>query len=500
MKMKKNLIELGWQINKSMDPSYWNKDNPKLGSHVNDDLVTVLPETLASHTAIIAQSGSGKSYFLGRLIEEILLKTKARCIILDPNADFKYLYNVVPASLWNDCTYNVPLRNGHLPTERSRQVFLRKWKEIPIVIKTSHDKEDSHLERFTLRWPSISSDFLSEEVSPEMRNGIYHCHSFTKAIGELVELKNSILTKKKYKFINEAKELLILSGFNVEKAHHLVDQKFKPKELSESKSTRYEGIITHEVLKKTLIRKNVLQYIETAMNAIPYINIDATKFYFGKAQELYASNTIDPFGSVQQKITTPKHRVEVIDLPSFSDRKLRLLAINSILTSEWQLAVSNWNNALNSPVERDHRVPTFIIIDEAHNLIPSDVNGNAEKALREQFRTIIAEGRKYGLFLIVASQRPDKLDPQVLSECENIAIMKLSSLSVLEMTKKLLGLESVDSKILNKCVEFEMGRGILLGKWVEYEHQLFYSAARRTVEGGRNLRKEYWASPYSKKS
>src|SRR5262249_52183943 len=43
---------------------------------------------LTAHTAIIAQSGSGKSFTLGRLLEEIVSKTLARILVLDPNSDF----------------------------------------------------------------------------------------------------------------------------------------------------------------------------------------------------------------------------------------------------------------------------------------------------------------------------------------------------------------------------------------------------------------------------
>jgi hypothetical protein len=43
---------------------------------------------LKAHTAIIAQSGSGKSFSLGRLLEEIASKTNGRILILDPNSDF----------------------------------------------------------------------------------------------------------------------------------------------------------------------------------------------------------------------------------------------------------------------------------------------------------------------------------------------------------------------------------------------------------------------------
>jgi len=140
-------------------------------------------------------------------------------------------------------------------------------------------------------------------------------------------------------------------------------------------------------------------------------------------------------------------------------------------------------------------VPTFIVVDEAHNLIPADPRSKAEAALRELFRTIVAEGRKYGLFLILVSQRPDKLDPLVISECENKIVMKLGSISVLNITRQLLGLEDAPSRLLEKCLEFEKGRAILIGDWSRQGPQVFYCAARRTVEGGRDLRPHHWAKP-----
>lgn len=43
---------------------------------------------LKSHTLIVGQSGSGKSFMLGRLLEEIVLSSEAGILLLDPNADF----------------------------------------------------------------------------------------------------------------------------------------------------------------------------------------------------------------------------------------------------------------------------------------------------------------------------------------------------------------------------------------------------------------------------
>ncbi len=65
-----------------------------------------------------------------------------------------------------------------------------------------------------------------------------------------------------------------------------------------------------------------------------------------------------------------------------------------ILANEWNRARFAWASALDSRIrqeEEDERVPTFIIIDEAHNLIPVDPQGVAERSLLEQFRKIVAE-------------------------------------------------------------------------------------------------------------
>ena len=186
-------------------------------------------------------------------------------------------------------------------------------------------------------------------------------------------------------------------------------------------------------------------------------------------------------------------RLDVIDLPSLRDKSTRILAINAVLETEWNLKREAWAEAMKKLPEEDQRVPTFIVVDEAHNLIPADPPSRSEATLRDQFRTIVAEGRKYGLFLILASQRPDKLDPMVLSECDNVAVMRINSASVMEKTARMLGQDQLFQSHLMRCREFETGRVLLNGAWVPDGPCFLYTAARRTIEGGRNLRTEHWA-------
>lgn len=69
-----------------------------------------------------------------------------------------------------------------------------------------------------------------------------------------------------------------------------------------------------------------------------------------------------------------------------------------------------------------------LIIDEAHNILSQQSNRESEswKDYRlEQFEEIIKEGRKFGVFITVASQRPADISPTIVSQIHNFFIHRL---------------------------------------------------------------------------
>jgi hypothetical protein len=69
-----------------------------------------------------------------------------------------------------------------------------------------------------------------------------------------------------------------------------------------------------------------------------------------------------------------------------------------------------------------------LIIDEAHNILSQQSNRESEswKDYRlEQFEEIIKEGRKFGVFITVASQRPADISPTIVSQLHNFFIHRL---------------------------------------------------------------------------
>ena len=84
-------LDLGWIVDSQLHPMccIQSKERPDYS-----DMVRIPTKKMDKHTVIIAQSGSGKSFFLGRLVEEIMIKSKARCLILDTNADFRKINEI----------------------------------------------------------------------------------------------------------------------------------------------------------------------------------------------------------------------------------------------------------------------------------------------------------------------------------------------------------------------------------------------------------------------
>jgi len=512
-------LVVGWKVTHGLEPQYWLSNSAKSGGQSYDDLITVPAEAMGTHTVIIGQSGSGKSYFLGRLVEEILTNTKARCVILDPNSDFGKVHEIQEASFWTK-GYNPVKRTGHLLTEKSRKEFEAKWADKQKKIytasqyKLARETEQTPYIKLRFWWPSLSAELLSGEEPPAIRSQLHHCHAFVQAVGHLTLLK-ALVDGTELDPIEESEKLykLWLEDSQAEKMYVSQDRfseelgNFDIEKLSASTNSldmdafrMVESFGLHkypefgEFSAMYYVGQNLMlinSWMERAKTALQYVSEDVGRFYFGKASEYKTAGILS---GRPELIPEKSDRLVVVDLPSLANRSLRNLAINAFLKNEWERSRAAWELALERREEEDRRIPTFVVMDEAHNFIPAQSMGEAEAALREQFRTIAAEGRKYGLYLILASQRPDKLDPMVTSEAENKALMKLDSNSILELTCKNLGMEDIQKRTLEKCLEFEKSRVLLAGRWSP-EPRIMYCAARRTVEGGRNLRARYWAEP-----
>ena len=65
--------------------------------------------------------------------------------------------------------------------------------------------------------------------------------------------------------------------------------------------------------------------------------------------------------------------------------------------------------------------------DEAHNVCPQNPTDPNQALATEHVVRIAGEGRKHGLYLFLSTQRPSKVHQNVLSQCDNLILMKMNS-------------------------------------------------------------------------
>lgn len=71
-------------------------------------------------------------------------------------------------------------------------------------------------------------------------------------------------------------------------------------------------------------------------------------------------------------------------------------------------------------------IPVMLVCEEAHNYVPRD-NHSAYRASRKSIERIAKEGRKYGLSLMVVSQRPSEVSETIFAQCNNFISLRLTN-------------------------------------------------------------------------
>lgn len=121
--------------------------------------------------------------------------------------------------------------------------------------------------------------------------------------------------------------------------------------------------------------------------------------------------------------------VKIID---FSEVPSDVLPLIVSLVARLAFAIQQWTPS-------DLRHPVALLCDEAHLYIPNRSDADASDDISISiFERIAKEGRKYGVSLLVISQRPSEVNKTMLSQCSNFISMRLTNADDQAVIKKLL--------------------------------------------------------------
>ncbi|MFQ3459625.1 ATP-binding protein [Bradyrhizobium sp. UFLA01-814] len=148
--------------------------------------------------------------------------------------------------------------------------------------------------------------------------------------------------------------------------------------------------------------------------------------------------------------------VKVVD---FSEVPSDILPLIVGMVARMAFQVQQWS-------AQGARHPVALFCDEAHLYIPQDASSGAAENAIAMFERIAKEGRKYGVGLVVISQRPAEVNRTVVSQCNNLIAMRLTNGDDQTVVRRLLpdSLESFGDllPILDTGEALVVGDAILL--------------------------------------
>lgn len=112
--------------------------------------------------------------------------------------------------------------------------------------------------------------------------------------------------------------------------------------------------------------------------------------------------------------------------------------------------------------DRDKRKPMALVCDEAHMYLPKkDGKNPVEQRAIENFEKIAKEGRKYGVALLIVSQRPSDVSATILSQCNNVVALRLTNGDDQATVRKLMP-ESLEG-LMDTLPILDIGEALVVG-------------------------------------
>lgn len=355
------------------------------------------------HACIVGSTGSGKSYTVANILEKTEKLPYANIIVYDLHGEYTQL----------------------------------SYAE---QIKISDEKGGLHIPLWFFNYEEIHSLFIesSEGTSTNQRAAVvdYILKSKKEYIEKnMKELSSDVVTADTpIPFsAHRLKEYLEKEDIREDETGDFYksgDNKGQPK----TKKGQYNGKLT-----------NLIMRLQTKMDDKKY------GFVFNE-DETRNESYLNEFTRKIMGVDSSK-KVKVIDL---SEVPTDMLAIVIGIVTRLVYDVQFWM----SPENNQTRHPLAFVCDEAHIYMSNDMSSMrlAEKKSLEIFEKISKEGRKYGIALLIVSQRPAELNTTIISQCNNIISLKITNdrdkRAVASMlTDSLVGLvDSLPNLDVGECV------------------------------------------------
>jgi hypothetical protein len=434
--------------------------------------VCIDPDRLfGRHLAILGNTGSGKSCSVAGLIQWSLnavnnsgnMNPNARFIILDPNGEYATAFGEkarvfkvgdennpleVPLWFWNSsewCSFMQASTKAQVPLLKKALRYMRNEKfdiaddlniQIKNFLKTillslNHDISIGSAWSDFPRPKNFFDKLSTWLTSLETFKGRITENALDLLVTSLQEYKNKRLEQyPKYNATIEEVESIHIQMMNALKAFGGTEHDLLPK--NEDVPTKFNGNTFINFLEVLSQESGNEQYMEFLLARIQTMLADT------KMSSIIGDNITIPLEEWLTRYIGDNEAkngcITIIDLSLVPTEIIHVItAVISRMVFE---ALQRYKKA------NEKSLPTVLVMEEAHTFIKryrEDIETqNAASICCQIFEKIAREGRKFGLGLLLSSQRPSELSPTVLSQCNSFLLHRISNDRDQELVNRLI--------------------------------------------------------------
>lgn len=436
-----------------------------LGTLINRPGVEVLldPNGLRRHLAVIAQTGAGKSYTVGVILEK-LLELGGTIIVFDPNSDYVLMRR---DARQRPTPFAERVQVYRLPTEQRGRIS---------------DEEIGGARKFTMQFSKLDPDELCamtgiSEKATNIRKAIRMAHDNLQGQDYTPEVFLQELTR-----LSEG-GLAPPSGPRTRPSKAAGLRPISPAIGDEETFTEYfrqetarkAGLDVEEDLDAWFPRDESPEVEEVEPEPVREAERAITPDVVAGAQralkyiERLARVDIWGFEDVPMKDLLRPMSLSVIDLAGV-DQWIAEFVVGKVLRE-------TWSEATTEGLAR----PVFVVLEEAHNFVPG---GGVFSQCAGIIKRVSSEGRKFGIFLVLITQRPYRIHQDTLSQCNSQIIMRLTNPEDQQAVRK--ASESISEGLLADLPGLNVGEAVILGPLVRVP-VMVRVGRRLSQEGGSDI-------------
>lgn len=369
-------------------------------------------EFLSKHVAIMGNSGSGKSCSTARILQEITALPDAQAVLFDLHGEYSAAFTDDNGDMLPNVTY-LGERDLIVP------YWLLKYEELEtLLVDMTNPLHISNQVSFLkdavgrLKLPAANELGLVEAMT--LDSPLYFSLENLKTYADNMNEARYVVNTEQYAF----SKLAFRSMRPAEQEELLLTKRCT---FNRGNAT---GEIPHALYNGKLL--GIIQKLETRLNDRRYDFLlrplqqakDSELFHEVFAETCSPGQLTQAMADFIRALLGRGKRRSNLTIVDLSGVPFDIVDITVAVLTRLLFDYNFW-----SPPSQRH--PTLLIFEEAHNYIPRVVQ---EKAFaRYAVEKVAKEGRKYGVTAMVISQRPSELSETVLSQCNNMVVLRLNN-------------------------------------------------------------------------